>query len=652
MNNKNEKQCAVLHTALKILMNNNQTAKKALKSDVNSVGNNNRIITIKQTIQATENAENANRKLATSGATEPRKPKWLRGASEGTAATDILGACALAGAAVGAYFIHKRFNQRNEAEGTGRLATEREAKDVYGYEYARGGYLLGSYKDENQTFLNRLKQFNQEPSDLWLRPEYRFRMTKIQASTGSGKTTQFIVPQLIEDAYSNLFNVFIIDRKSPELARMTAGIWESLGQRSIIFDPWQPELCWGFEPLFGATEDEIEAIVEILVPMSHVEDATALYRNMDRDILRTLFRSAQYWGRKDRELATLPAVGKLLRKGIAATQRAINATGDRELVEGMEDVWKLPSGELSKMWRGLVARMSVFTESNVARAFSRSDFTMKDIVVPVARGNQVQKTILYVGAPQSKGDRSRKIASLMTRLLTIEAYRRGDEMRKQGLGWRDVVPVWECLDERGTYFIPEEDDSLATLRSLGVAVTVALQNDNQIIKWQGREAAATNETNFNYKIVLGGCDLEFAKKISEEIGKRWVWVKSETSSRSHDGFEFISKKTDGIGWRKVEEAVITPDAIINLPEDTALVIGKKCRPMKLKLYAFYKSQRMKEHVSTAEDLFVRRTKTNAELDHKGLNRLNGEVAKLPDPAFDWNNYLGDKWSAAYHEKAW
>ncbi len=51
---------------------------------------------------------------------------------------------------------------------------------------------------------------------LWLKLEDRFRMTKIQASLGSGKPTQFIVPQLLEDAASGIFNVFVIDRKPPE----------------------------------------------------------------------------------------------------------------------------------------------------------------------------------------------------------------------------------------------------------------------------------------------------------------------------------------------------------------------------------------------------------------------------------------------------
>lgn len=548
----------------------------------------------------------------------------------------------------GVYFFYKKMSERSEARDSGGLATVEEAFEAYGSEYGRGGYMLGRHTVKGETklqaFIDSITR-KKKPS-LWLKLEDRFRMTKIQASLGSGKTTQFIVPQLIEDAASKIFNVFVIDRKPPELDAMTSGIYEYFGHRVIRFNPWIPETCWGFEPVFGATADEIEAMVEILIPVSHVEDSTWLYRNMDRKLVRTLFRAAQIWGKKDRQLATLPGIAELLSQGYMACKEAIESTKDKRLIAGVANIWALSASDLGRMFEGLAGRFSFFIEDpEVAQAFSRSDFTMKDLVPPTD-SNPENRTILYVGASQSKGDRSRKIASLMTRLITIEVFRRGDEMRKKGKSWKDIVPLWMCLDERGTYYIPEDDDAIATFRSLGVSVTIALQSDKQLNKWQGKDAAETMDTNFNFYVVLGGCDLEYAKKISEEIGTHWVWVRSETKSRMYESFELGKKKSEGEGWRKVEEPVLKPNEIMQLPDDEAIIVGRKsvstgrkCPPIRVKLYAFYKSKQMSAAVSQSESKYRQLCDLNSELDRENRMREKNQPAKLPIPIFNWDEYL-------------
>ena len=573
--------------------------------------------------------------------------KILNRKNDASGADLILLALALIGLG-GAFVLFKRLSERSEARDSGGLATIEEAVEAYGSAYGRGGYMLGKYtvKEETQfqKFIDSITRKTTPP--LWLKLEDRFRMTKIQASLGSGKTTQFIVPQLMEDAASGIFNIFVIDRKPPELDAMTSGVYENFGHKVIRFNPWIPETCWGFEPLFGANADELEAMVEVMIPISHVEDSTWLYRNMDRKVVRTLFRAAQIWGKKDRQLATLPAIAELLTKGYLPCREAVETTKDKRLIEAFSNLGALPSSDLGRMFEGLAGRFSFFIEDpEVAQAFSRSDFTMKDLVPP-ASANPENRTILYVGASQSKGDRSRKIASLLTRLITIEAFRRGDEMRKQGKSWKDIVPLWMCLDERGTYYIPEDDDAIATFRSLGVSVTIALQSDKQLNKWQGKDAAETMDTNFNFYVVLGGCDLEYAKKISEEIGTHWVWVRSETKSKMYESFEWGKKKSEGEGWRKVEEPVLKPNEIMQLPDDEAIIVGRKsvstgrkCPPIRVKLYAFYKSEQMSAAVGESEQKYRNLCSLNAELDRQNRLREKGQPEKLPKSFFNWDAYL-------------
>ncbi|MGH9759413.1 MAG: hypothetical protein ACREAC_01085, partial [Blastocatellia bacterium] len=124
-----------------------------------------------------------------------------------------VGALILVGLKFGATLVPSRESHTT----TGRLANKEELLTAYAHEWGTGGYMLGLLPPESKSSLfERLiaaVRRRRGKAVLGLPPEKRLSHALMQAGPGAGKTTTGFIPQLVEDAHSGLFNVFIVDRK-------------------------------------------------------------------------------------------------------------------------------------------------------------------------------------------------------------------------------------------------------------------------------------------------------------------------------------------------------------------------------------------------------------------------------------------------------
>jgi type IV secretory pathway TraG/TraD family ATPase VirD4 len=88
-----------------------------------------------------------------------------------------------------------------------------------------------------------------------IRAKQRQEHVLIVGPTGTGKTTTFFIPALIEDAHSN-DSCFVIDIKDNEdLVDIVGPEWNKTGKKVICFDPWKKEERLSFNPLFYLEPD-------------------------------------------------------------------------------------------------------------------------------------------------------------------------------------------------------------------------------------------------------------------------------------------------------------------------------------------------------------------------------------------------------------
>lgn len=538
---------------------------------------------------------------------------------------------------------------------TGKMATLDEQLSVYGVTWGKGGFILGrqiepplssgeSLKHKAKALIGgkiktapRMK--GEDEKILRIPLESRTMHTLIEAGSGAGKTSSMIKPQVMEDAYSGLWNVFLVDRRSPEMMQDTGGAWEAAGQRVIYFDPWDTGLTWGMEPVFGASPDLIRAMVEAHVQVSFDPgDVTKIYREQERAMLETLFLCAQEWGKRDRRLATLPALAELIALGFETTKCAIeNARPD--LNRRLVDQWKLSDAEQGKMFRSIFSRMKTYLIPEVAAAFSRADFTIDDIVVPFEKGDdRGLRTLLIVGASQAKGEASEWIASFITQLVMHAVYERGLKMKMVGARWPDTVPLGMFLDEIGTYLIGRWEDFQAVARDAGVGITLSLQEQLQFDRIYGRDASKRLRRNCAHKVFMRGMDFRTAEDLSREIGNEWILDESRSDSSGRTSLGITRNAARQLKW--VERPIRTADQITRMPKDMALVFGAT-DPFEVELVPYFQSPRLNAIVQNSIHWSMSKRDRNLRCDKEGINRPRLEVQRLRKPVTDWTPIVGE-----------
>jgi type IV secretory pathway TraG/TraD family ATPase VirD4 len=550
---------------------------------------------------------------------------------------------------------------------TGGLAGLREQARSFHTRFGRGGYLLGYTIDSPYSGINILsKLFQRGPKVLRLSPADRLTHILIQSGTGSGKTTGYVIPQLIEDAVSGQFNLFVVDRKSPELMMMLSAEWEKRGHKVLFLAPWSPELSVGFEPLFGADADDITAMVETIIGVNLDPNSTlTYYRENERKILHEILRVAQRWGKcqgqtaglncncahtKDehqsgeiaencqcpcrRHYCTLPAIAKLINLGYRRVKAAIEEVAPEVNRMELADLWLLRENELAGTFGGLANKLRLFSDPAAAAVFSRKDFTLDDLVPGADIGckDAPSRTLLIIGAPQSHGASSDLLASLMTRLVINKLFHRRDQMASVGKRWQDVVPLIMVLDELGTYRVQTLESFLATARSGGAGVLAAIQNPRQLEAFYDAAAVEALMTNFVTHIYLRGAHHQVAKELSEMIGTALVLERS--SSVMYAGSRFGGKNLR-FDKRYGEQPVKTIDDIIYMPTDRALIMSRLERPFEVRQAPFFKDPWMAGVISESEKSVGERLRHNRQADLLKQSRPIGEPRRLTAYDVNW-----------------
>lgn len=584
-------------------------------------------------------------------APNPDKPSILK-----RIFSDPFAIVAMLGLAV--YLYRARLKGSDKHTTNAHLATGKELEVTYSSGWGEGGALIGI--EMKPTVLGR--PMRGQPLRLPL--ERRFNHVMIEAGSGAGKTTSYIIPQMYEDADSGRVNVYTVDRKSPEQYFEIAKAWLDRGHRVLLFDPWQPALTCGFEPLWGATHDQLEAMVEVHITLElDPNSPVKLWRDIESRILRVAFHAAQAHGKCQgpgpgvdckcqysaqahqdgeagqcncpcrRHFCTLPAVAQVLTYGWEATRTFIES-GRPDLNLELADLWRIPSGNLNQLFVGLATKLELYRQPGPSAAFTRSDFTISDVVTPI-RSRQQRRTLLIVGASQSYGVHATLVASLLTQLLAKEVYLRRNDMALEGMKGTDesVIPLIAYLDEFPTYTVPGADDFIATARSAAVSIVVALQNRQQLTERYGLNAVPRMVTNFGTQIILRGVHPEVAKEISDSSGKV-IQYDEVDSAGATGGFAKGRSYSRTKQRRPVEVPLIRPDDVLNLPPSQAYVLGPTA-PAKVYTVRYYENEVLREGVIASAHEMREFARANHLADAEGRARNPGQTRRLFPARFHW-----------------
>ncbi|WP_208359687.1 type IV secretory system conjugative DNA transfer family protein [Helicobacter pylori] len=222
--------------------------------------------------------------------------------------------------------------------------------------------------------------------------------------------------------------------------------------------------------------------------------------------------------------------------------------------------------------------MQVFTSYQVKSATDSMSFEYEDL-----RADNIS---LYIKIAQTDID---TLAPLIRILLESIAK---NLLLKESKKFEERVYLF--LDEFVRFGkLPFLLEMPALSRSYGVVLIFITQSNALIEKYYGKEDARIVNSTVAYKVIFKMDDLEYAKQVSEEIGK----MTRKTRSHSTEKGQLIMGGTSSIG--KEAWDLLSSQDIMNIDKDEVIILvsGHKAKPLKLKANYYFKNQELLSRIN-------------------------------------------------------
>ena len=395
----------------------------------------------------------------------------------------------------------------------------------------------------------------------------RFLHMLILGPTGSGKTSQIILPMLNQDLQNTNAGITVIEPKG-DLAEKAYAMAQYYGREAIYFNPIL-ESCPTFNPLYGKEEDVIENIVTTFKMLN--PDSAQYFQDMNEQLLRNALKVLKRTKGND---ATLIDLSRLISN---------TAGSGRKLVQSEFFTMEAPTDAIAKENEDIANYFlsDYFNEksksfentsgvrSQVAKIVSNK--FLRRVLNPQGKSDidfdhhLENGTVICISTAQGKlRDLGRFLGYFIILNFQSSTFKRpGNENTR-----RDHFLY---IDEFQSYSNPGFADMLTQGRSYRVASHLATQNRALIGMGSGRdgddfiELVSTNARNI---ILFPGGNYNDAKYYSEQFGEIEKITIGESSSMSAGSPLTVGKSQpvkDTFQIKEETEARMSPTNIILRP---------------------------------------------------------------------------------------
>lgn len=340
-----------------------------------------------------------------------------------------------------------------------------------------------------------------------------FQNACIIARVGAGKTSRYIIPNVLERA-KTACSVVVNDPKG-EVYEVTSGYMKAQGFRIVVINPENIQQSSTFNPLAEARDEiELDQIAEILIkagnPSNGKDDFWSSGAVRFVSVFLSCLRNA---GRENPALNTLHNLYYLFQ----------NFGDDGEKLETFIARYSIdpdnPSDErLWNEWRGVqtgnkegvqsfvlnaITALKAMKLENIAKITASSSFRLETL--------RQQKTIVYFITPPQYQEYYSFLTSLFFRSVFNASMRRLPE--------RHTLPLYVLYDEFGHSTIPNFASTANTIRGYKVSLSIVLQSISQLSAKYGRDYAQAIQGGFHTALAYSGSDPETALFFERIIGK-------------------------------------------------------------------------------------------------------------------------------------
>lgn len=418
--------------------------------------------------------------------------------------------------------------------------------------------------------------------DKRLSEKESFQNVCLVARVGAGKTTKYIIPNVLDKAGRDV-SLVVHDPKG-EVYDHTAGYMRQNGFEIVRYNPQDISQTCLFNPLIEAkTEIELEQVAETIIWSGNPGEKDAFWNSGAIRILNVLLKCLSFG---DPACFNLPNLYYLLQN--------FGAMG-----EGLDDwisrnCWdpRRPNDPyVLNEWRGALTgnqeaiqsfvgicltSLRAMSNKDMQCFFSKSDYKLSDF--------RKKKTIIYFITPPEHQQYYSFVTSLFFRSVFNECMR-GKHLSGTSL------PVYILYDEFGNSFVNDFVSVASTIRGYGVSLSIILQSISQLSMRYGRTTAESIQGAFNTNMCLSSSDPVTAEYFARMAGRERYYLPRDTS--------LLDTRVD-----YSERDLIGADMVRQIGDDEALVISRNKNPVKFEVRPYFKNRRFNKAASFPKPPFA------------------------------------------------
>lgn len=440
-----------------------------------------------------------------------------------------------------------------------RLFNLRNNRDIYGSARFLTGFARTKLLNKNHDGLiidgqNRISL------------ERSFQHCCVLAPTGVGKTTRFIIPNVLNLKTSSA----VITDPSGEIHKLTSNYLNRVGYKVKVLNIADADKSLKYNPLFRTnSHTEIQKVADILVESAYPGDtANAFWNDGAKSILNICIRCLKGQKKFNHNLTNLQSLLNMLSYDLVSVNKAMA----RNLDDMTFQSYKAFINQDDKVFHGML--------STAKQALSKLDPNLSKLTATETLNFELLRTnkiALFIIVPEHEV----RYYNFIITLLYTQIFNFCMQLPKAKDKYNSTLFL---MDEAGHLRLPNFTTLITTLRKRKVSVSYILQDIEQLTNAYGKaEASAIFNGGFTSKIYMPGLSLQTCEEVSRMLGKR-------TLSYREMGFHQRKANIIPNRDRDIGRSLLTPDEIRTLPNNEAIFIHGNILPVLLKTVPWFKNR--------------------------------------------------------------
>ena len=388
-----------------------------------------------------------------------------------------------------------------------------------------------------------------------------FEHLMVNAPTGSGKTSKFIIPALL--AFLDQKCSCVVSDPSGEIRHLTSGAFKQAGFNVLTFNLENPLSGTAYEPIELTQNDyaSIDKLTKIIIPPAE-NISQKIWTSAPAKLITCTTRCLQ---NGQRRYCNLHNVAHLIANFDAYPSNPnsvfrnfiqTHANGNQSILNTFNAFINGNANMLSCYVAQASDALGIMNNEEIAQMMSKNEFQFDKL--------RTERTIIYITIPETN-------AELYTFIINAWYSQLFDSLKK--LEYKTTGnPVYCLLDEAGHYPIHHLQTQAATVRKFKLGLSLILQGEYQLEDLYGKATAKTIKANMNNRLYLHGLDVETSTTVEKELGK--TRIENDTGIR--------------------EQTLMGADRVRRIYDDQAFLLRSNEQPIQLEITPYYENKKFNE----------------------------------------------------------